>query len=200
MTASISPSCKKRPPERPRWLFALGAWLLVACAIAAGRNELEFRYTEAVLVDNAYIVNASIAGEPSSRVEELVQAGINVPFVVEFSLTRPRWYWFDEVIIERNMTLHLSYHALTRQYRLMADDQSRSFASFEQAFNALLAVRNWSVADRRDLTVGESYNASLRFRLDPSQLPKAFQVAAFGNRDLTMTTGWAKWTFLAGPR
>ena len=175
---------------------------MLACgtAHAAGHNDFEFRYTEVVQVDNAYVVNASISGEPSSRIEELVQAGITVPFIVEFTITRPRWYWFDEVLVERNLKLHLSYHALTRQYRLTADDQSRSFTSLEQAFAALLSVRNWSVIDRRDLNAGESYNAALRFRLDSSQLPKAFQVAAIGNRDLALTTGWTKWTFLAGPR
>jgi len=33
-----------------------------------------------------------------------------------------------------------------------------------------------------------------------SQLPKPFQVAALGSRDLDISTNWARWTFLAGAR
>ena len=183
-----------------RNLVCVAALLLPPGLHADSRNDLEFRYTEVVVVDNHYIVNASVDGEAPGRVEELVQTGVSVPFVAEFVLTKSRWYWFDEVIVERVMDLHLSYHALTRQYRLTTGGLSRSFTSFDQAFSAVLSLRNWVVADRAQLQAGTSYDAALRLRLDASQLPKAFQVAALGSRDLSLSTGWARWTFLAGPR
>jgi hypothetical protein len=40
--------------------------------------------------------------------------------VVEFDLFRPRWYWWDESVILSVLTYRLSYHALTRQYRVNA--------------------------------------------------------------------------------
>jgi hypothetical protein len=175
-------------------------WLPSGARAADSRNGLSFHYTEIVAVDDHYVVNAAISGAPQARLEELVQAGVSVPFVAEFVLTRPRWYWFDEVIVERVMDMRLSYHALTRQYRLTVGGLHRSFPSFEQAFTALLSLRNWAVANTDQLPSGQSLNAALRFRLDMPQLPKPFQVAALGSRDLDISTNWARWTFLAGAR
>jgi len=182
---------------------------LLACVMALwlptglhadSRSGLSFHYTEIVAVEDHYVVNAAISGAPQARLEELVQAGVSVPFVAEFVLSRARWYWFDEVIVERVMDMRLSYHALTRQYRLTVGGLHRSFPSFDQAFTALLSLRNWAVADTDQVPSGQSLNAALRFRLDVSQLPKPFQVAALGSRDLDLSTNWARWTFLAGPR
>jgi hypothetical protein len=183
-----------------RLLACLTLLWLPAAQAADSRSGLSFHYTEIVAIDDHYVVNATIAGAPQARLEELVQAGVSVPFVAEFVLTRSRWYWFDEVIVERVMDMRLSYHALTRQYRLTVGGLHRSFPSFEQAFTALLSLRNWAVANTDQLPSGQSLNAALRFRLDMSQLPKPFQVAALGNRDLDLSTNWARWTFLAGAR
>ncbi|MFT3734669.1 MAG: DUF4390 domain-containing protein [Rhodocyclaceae bacterium] len=174
--------------------------LLAQGLMADTPRPLDFHYTEVVLVDNAYFLNASLSGDAPQRVEELVQAGVVIPFVAEFVLSRPRWYWFDEVIVERALDIKLSYHALTRQYRLSTGGLYRSFSSFPQAFAALRALRNWQVAERTQLTPGESYNAAVRLRLDMAQLPKPFQVAAIGKKDLAVMTPWSRWTFLAGPR
>lgn len=131
---------------------------------------------------------------------ELVEAGVSVPFVVEFTITRPRWYWTNEQIVQRVMDIRLSFHALTRQYRVSVGNLHRSFGSYEEALSAAFSVRNWVVLDRNRLRGGESYNAALRLRLDVAQLPKPFQVASIGNKDLDLSTGWVEWTFLATPR
>lgn len=172
----------------------------IAPALQAVGPGLEFRYSEIVPVEQQYIVNTAVNMAPNPRVQELVEAGIAVPFVAEFLLTRPRWYWFEEVILERSLDLRLSFHALTRQYRVSVGSLHRNFLSYEEALRALLTIRNWAVLDRNQLREGQSYNVALRFRLDLGQLPKPFQVAALGSRDLDLSTGWVNWTFLATPR
>lgn len=172
----------------------------IAPALQAIGPGFEFRYSEIVPVEQQYIVNTAVNMAPNPRVQELVEAGIAVPFVAEFLLTRPRWYWFEEVILERSLDLRLSYHALTRQYRVSVGSLHRNFLSYEEALRALLTIRNWAVLDRNQLREGQSYNVALRFRLDLGQLPKPFQVAALGSRDLDLSTGWVNWTFLATSR
>jgi hypothetical protein len=178
------------------------AWLLAvpASSMGQGRPTIEFIYTEIVPSDNQYVVNAAVSMSANTRLEELVNAGVAVPFVAEFVLTRSRWYWFDESVAERVMDFRLSYHALTRQYRLTVGSLHRSFDSYDEALSAMLSIRNWVVLDRNRLRGGDSYDAALRFRLDLGALPKPFQVAALGSRDLDLSTGWANWTFLAAAR
>lgn len=164
-------------------------------ALAVGRT-LDLRGQEIVPIDQAYVVNASIEMAPNPRLEEVLESGVALPFRAEFTLTRARWWWLDETVVERTMELRLSYHALTRQYRLSVGSIHRSFRTYEEALRALLAVRNWTVVERNRLSEGETYTAAMRFRLDMSQLPKPFQVVIFGNRDLDLSTGWIQWNFV----
>ncbi|WP_158239179.1 DUF4390 domain-containing protein [Uliginosibacterium sp. TH139] len=183
-----------------RQLWLLIFMMLCAPAAQAAGKGLDFRFQEIVPVDQVYVVNASLEMQANPRLEEMIASGVSIPFQAEFTLTRTRWYWLDESVVERNLDFRLSYHALTRQYRLSVGSIHRSFGSFEDALRALLSIRNWSVIDRNRLTPGETYKASLRFRLDMSQLPKPFQVVVFGNRELDVSTGWVQWNFLAqGP-
>lgn len=213
MTAFISP-CWRNPPDLPngratgigRGGLRAVCGLFLACLLlglmsaahAAGRG-MNFRYHEIVPVEQHYVVNASVELQPNPRLQELVDGGLSIPFVAEFTITRSRWYWFDETVIERNTSFRLFYHALTRQYRLSIGGIHRNFTSFDDALRAMLTLRNWAVAEHGNLADGETYNASLRFRLDTAQLPKPFQVAALGNRDLDLTTNWVHWSFVAQP-
>jgi len=209
MTASTSPCWRKLAEpawpqvSRNRLYHALYALILVCLAVCgqpaaqAAGHGMDFRYHEVVPIDLLYVVNASIDMPPNPRLQEMVDSGLSIPFQAEFVLTHARWYWLDETVVERTMNFRLSYHALTRQYRLAIGSIHRSFASFDEALRAMLTLRNWAVLDRSRLFDGESYDAALRLRLDTGQLPKPFQVAALGNRDLDLTTGWARWSFVA---
>jgi hypothetical protein len=175
---------------------------MLGSAQAAGRG-VDFRYHEVVPVDTIYVVNASVALQPPARLEEMVDSGVSVPFLLEFTITRGRWYWFDETVVNRSMNFRLAYHALTRQYRLTIGSIHRNFPSYEEALRAMLTLRNWNIAERSSLLDGEAYTASIRFRLDMAQLPKPFQIAAIGNKDMDLNSGWEHWGFVgsaADPR
>lgn len=183
-----------------RWVLLVCAVLLcgIPAAQASGRG-MSFRYHEIVPVEQHYVVNASVELQPNPRLQELVDGGLSIPFIAEFTITRSRWYWLDETVIERDMNFRLFYHALTRQYRLSIGGIHRNFTSFDDALRAMLTLRNWAVAEHNSFRDGDTYTASLRFRLDTAQLPKPFQVAALGNRDLDLTTNWVHWNFVAQP-
>jgi len=169
----------------------LPAWLLA--------NDAAMRHAEIKLQDDAYVVNAEIDLELNPRLTEAVNHGVSLYFVTELTVARPRWYWFDEVVIERRLNYRISYHAITRSYRLSLGNFHQSFNTLDDALRIMRRVRNWEVAERAALIDGASYEASLRFRLDTAQLPKPFQVTAIGSRDWNLSTDWLKWTFLAGP-
>ena len=73
-------------------------------------------------------LDADFAFELTPRLEEVVANGVPLYFRVEFELTRPRWYWFDEKAASRQLQLRLSYHALSRQYRLSTGALQQNFA------------------------------------------------------------------------
>ena len=94
-------------------------------------------------------------------------------------------------------TFQLSYHALTRQYRLSSGPLHQSFASLDEAVGAMSQLRGWQVIDNKEaIHEDRVYQAALRLRLDLTQMPKTFQVSALSSRDWTLASDWLRWRFV----
>ncbi|THF64980.1 DUF4390 domain-containing protein [Pseudothauera nasutitermitis] len=165
---------------------------------ATANDEARLLHAEVLLREEGYVVNAEFGVELNDRLAEAVNRGVSLYFVAEFVVERPRWYWFNKVVVDRRLNYRLSYHAITRSYRLSLGSFHQSFDSLEGALLTMQRIRNWQVAGRDELEDGQSYNAAIRFRLDTAQLPKPFQVTAIGSREWNLGTDWYAWTFLAG--
>jgi hypothetical protein len=172
------------------------ALLLATLAVQAG--EIEIRDPQLSADEDSYILAADFVMDFNARLEEAVTKGVVLYFVTEFELTRPRWYWLDEKVVSRSQTFRLSYHALTRQYRLSTGALHQSFDTLDAALRQLARLRNWSVLDRGSVKADETYLASLRLRLDLSQMPKTFQVTAIANRDWNLASDWVRWSVVPG--
>ena len=167
-------------------LFAVGA--AHAADIAAGNARL-------VAGDDGYSLSADFKLSLNQRLEEAVNKGVVLYFTADFELTRSRWYWFDQAVVRRSKTFQLSYHALTRQYRLSSGALHQSFPSLEEALQVLSHLRHWQVIEKGEVAAEVEYVASTRLRLDPSQMPKTFQVSALSNRDWSQSSDWLVWDF-----
>jgi hypothetical protein len=170
--------------------IALAAILLVA--IAARADEIEVRDVALRSVDEGLALDVDFAFELTPRLAEVVANGVPLYFRVDFELTRRRWYWFDDTAVSRRLQLRLSYHALSRQYRLSAGALQQSFPTLEEALNVLKRVRNWLVVDRTVSLSNADYDAAVRMRLDTTLLPKPFQLSALTGRDLQLESPWKR--------
>ncbi|WP_303785750.1 DUF4390 domain-containing protein [Azovibrio restrictus] len=181
------------------WSDRLAGWLLAACLCllgpAAWAGSIDIRNPQLLPGEEGYTLSADFRIDFNPRLEEAVTKGVTLYFVLDFELERPRWYWVDEKVVSRSQTWRLSYHALTRQYRLSTGTLHQSFASLEEALQMLSRVRRWLVIEG-PLKPGDSYQAALRLRLDISQLPKPFQVSALASRDWNLNSDWQQWKFV----
>jgi len=178
-----------------RWLLALA--FVPALAVA---TEIDIASPQLVAGDDGYVLSADFRLELTPRLEEAVTKGVVLYFVAEFELTRERWYWLDEKLSTRSLTYRLSYHALTRQYRLSTGGLHQSFATLSEAVQVLARLRNWLVIERGDkVKPGETYDAALRLRLDVNQLPRPFQITALGNKDWNLASDWKVWQAVLPP-
>lgn len=181
----------KRMFERLRVILIF----LLLLPVLAWAAEIEIANPQIVAGDDGYVVSADFKFELTPRLEEAVTKGVVLYFVVEFEMTRGRWYWFDEKLVSRSQTHSLSYHALTRQYRLSTGGLHQSFSSLSDALAVLSRLRRWTVIEKGDKLIqpGESYSSALRMRLDFNQLPKPFQISALGNKDWNLSSDWKTW-------
>jgi hypothetical protein len=168
------------------------ALLLAMAAFGASANEAEVRSASLEAVDDGLVLNADFTFELSPRLEEVVANGVPLYFRVEFELTRPRWYWLDEKAASRVLQLRLSYHALSRHYRLSTGLLQQNFTTLNEALNVLKRVRNWLVVDRTATFSDADYEAAVRLRLDAGMLPRPFQLSALTSRDLQLDSAWKR--------
>lgn len=182
---------KSMPERLRRWLL-----LLAFVPFLAWTAEIDITNPQISVSDEGYVLSADFDVDLNQRLEEAVTKGLVLYFVADFELSKGRWYWFDEKLASRSQTYRLSYHALTRQYRLSTGGGlHQSFASLSEAVAVLSHLRNWVVIEKADKAVraGESYMAALRLRLDIAQLPKPFQMTSLGNKDWSLSSDWKTW-------
>jgi len=144
--------------------------------------------------DDGWSLQAAFDIQFSPRLEEAVNRGVPLYFVVEFELSRPRWYWFDEKPVQLSQSYRISYSPLLRQYRLTVGSVYQNFTRLDEVTRVLSRLRGWHVADKGAFQKDQVYQAAVRMRLDTAQLPKPFQLNAIASRDWTLASDWHRWT------
>ena len=171
--------------------------LALALAIAgnAYADEIVVREANLRATDEGLVLNAEFSFQITPRLAEAVENGVPLYFELDFELSRSRWYWFDEKAVAKRMQVRLSYHALSRQYRLSTGLLQQSFGTMEEALDVLRQLRNWLVVDRSVSLADPTYEAAVRMRLDTTLLPKPFQLSALTNREWNLESAWRRFSF-----
>ena len=172
-------------------VFALAAVMVAPAAFAEG---IAVRSVAIEPAEDGWNLEAAFDVQFSQRLEEAVNRGVPIYVVVEFELSRPRWYWFDEKPVQLSRTYRISYTPLLRQYRLTVGNVYQNFTRFEEVTRVLSRLREWHVADKGALKKDQVYQAAVRMRLDTAQLPKPFQLNAIASRDWTLDSDWHRWS------
>jgi hypothetical protein len=180
-------------------LIAL-AHVAALTAFPARADDIEVLEARLTPTEEGIALDAVFAFDFGPRLAEAVANGVPLYFLVEFELTRPRWYWFDEKAVAKRLQLRLSYHALSRQYRLSTGGLlQQNFATLEEALNVLRRLRGWQVVERGAALADAPHEAAVRMRLDVTQLPKPFQLSALTSRELTLESPWRRFSFRPPP-
>ena len=169
--------------------------LALAMSATAGADEIAVREANLRATDEGLVLSAEFSFQITPRLAEAVENGVPLYFELDFELTRSRWYWFDEKAVAKRMQVRLSYHALSRQYRLSTGLLQKSFGTLEEALDVLRRLSNWLVVDRTVSLADATYDAAVRMRLDTTLLPKPFQLSALTNREWNLESPWKRFTF-----
>ena len=190
MTASSTRCCR-----RSSWLAALAALLLAVSAWTTARAEgIEVQRAALVAAEDGYFLEADFEVTLPHTLEDALNKGVPLYFTLEFELIRPRWYWLNEKLSNVRQQYRVSYNALARQYRVGVGRLYQNFATLPEALAFLSRVRAREITEPDALVKGNSYVAAVRMRLDTSQLPRPFQISAFGSREWSLSSDWHRWT------
>jgi hypothetical protein len=183
------------PPSLARSMAVAGVIVLMVFGLVARADTIGVRSAELHEEDGEVLLSADFDFNLNPTLEEALSRGIALYIDLEFSLTRPRWYWVDEKIVDKVTTYRLSYAPLTRQYRVGSGLLSQSFATLDEVERFIGRVTSRPVASASQLSKGTRYDAALRLHLDANQLPKPLQVSALASREWQLSSDWLRWSF-----
>jgi len=181
------------PTNRILGLLCLLAPLWLAPAASA--DTIPVTSAELRVQDEDVVLNAQFDVVFNPTLEEALQKGVSLYFVLDFELARPRWYWFDEKVVQQSVQYRVTYSPLTRQYRLTSGLLSQQLNSLAEVEHQLSRVVSRPVAQLDQLAKGASYDAAVRLHLDVTLLPKPFQINALASRDWSLQSEWYRWAF-----
>lgn len=190
MTVFSTPYWKKF-----NFLALMLAFMLASSSVFAAQSHgIEVRRAVFVAEDDYYIFETDIDIVLSAPLEDALNKGIPLYFLLEFELIRSRWYWVNEKPIANQQQYRMSFNALTRQYRIGIGAFYQNFPTLAEALAVMSKVRRRENIEAGILSKGTSYTAGLRLRLDTSQLPKPFNLNALGSREWSLGSEWYRWT------
>ena len=185
-------------PYWRRWLRHLCTVVFLGALVAgtARADTIPVRSAELRIEEGDVLLNADFELTFNPTLEEALQNGIPLYFVLEFELSRGRWYWLDEKVAQTSLTYRVSYNTLTRQYRVASGLLTQAFNGLDEVERYVGRVTSRPVARADALSRGARYDAAIRLRLDVNRLPKPFQVNALASREWTLFSDWYRWSFV----
>lgn len=185
-----------------RWNLTAALFVFVCCflpadfiAKAALAGGFVVREAHTDLVDEVYHLDAQIDYKLSDTVLDALENGVPITIEIRIEVYRPREYLWKEEVASLRQRYRLEYHALSQQY-LVTNLNTRAQQSYpgrSAAIEAVGAITDLPMLDRRLLKRGEHYMARLRASLDIEALPAPLRLLAYLSSDWRVSSKWYAW-------
>jgi len=182
-------------PARRRALGLAVAAVFGALAEPVRADTIPVKTAELRVDDGEVLLNAEFEIAFTPTLEEALQKGVPLYFVLDVELARPRWYWLDEKVLSSATTWRVSYAPLTQQYRVASGLFAQNLASIAEVERLIGRVTSRPILRADELQGGVRYDVAVRLRLDVNQLPKPFQVNALASREWQLASDWKRFSF-----
>lgn len=176
-----------------RWLLAWFLCLVAAWPAAwAQGSAAEVTQLRVDRTEDGVLLSSTVRFDLPPVVEDALMKGIPMYFLVEATIYRDRWYWYDKRVASAQRHMRLIYQPLTRRWRLQVSSAPIShsglvlgqvFDSQQEALEAVQRISGWRIADPGEVDPEVAHTVDFRFQLDVSQLPRPFQIGAVGESD-----------------
>ncbi len=182
--------------------------LLLALAALAGAvparadaldGLLEVSSAYAVPENGVYQLFARVAYPVNDDIRAALKDGLTLTFDLDVVVSRERRFWMDEGVAEYTLRRELSYHAVSDRYVARDMDtrnggEQHSYATLEEALEALGTVDAWPFLLAPQLTANRQYRVSLRAGVRRGRLPDTLRVLLFWTDDWHRESEWFSWS------
>lgn len=175
-------------------LALLGALLGTDAAYAAEG----FRVTSVQpRLANGLLLSGNLELSLPPKVEEALNTGIPLEFIVDVRLYRRRALLWDRRVQGWELRRELRFHALSGQYLVSGEPtlpQNReSFDSLSEALAQAGALDKVNLPLAEPASAAAEYRIGVRVRLDIEALPQLLRPVAYTSRAWDLNSGWTTW-------
>jgi hypothetical protein len=182
-------------------LFALCATLFGAAAARADALDgvLEVRSAYASIDQGVYQLFARVVYPVNDDIRAALKDGLTLTFDLDVVVSRERRFWMDETIREVSLKRELNYHAVSDRYVTRDVDppnstEQHSYATLEEALEALGTVDAWPFLLSNQLSANRQYRVNLRAGVRRGRLPDTLRVLLFWTDDWHRESEWFSWS------
>jgi len=178
-----------------RLLRGLLLTLLMCVGMAYADNAVQVDDFQLQRNEEGIYLSTRLNFELPPSLEDALNRGMPLSFVMQADVVRERWYWADKLVNRTERYVRLSYQPLSKRWRIYVSAQpiqstglgvslGQSFDSLPEALQSIQRISRWRIADLPAIDTTTKQRLDFRFRLDLSQLPQPLQFGALGG------TGW----------
>jgi hypothetical protein len=190
--------------SRAHPLITLLAALLCACVAGSARADaldgvLEVRSAYVNVEGGVFQLYARVAYPVNDDIRSALKDGLTLTFDLDVVVAKERRWWIDDDVA--NYTLHreLVYHAVsdryvTREVDPRVNNQQHSYATLEEALEALGTVDAWPILVAPQLSANREYRVSLRAGVRRGRLADTLRVLLFWTDDWHRESEWFSWS------
>lgn len=193
----------RRSYSASRLVFGLlvGALLIAAPRARADALDglLEVRSAYMNVEDGVFQLFARVAYPVNDDIRAALKDGLKLTFDLDVVVSRERRFWVDDDVAKYTLRRELMYHAvsdryITRDLDPRSTSVQHSYATLEEALEALGTIDAWPVLVAPQLSPKRQYRVSLRASVRRGQLPDTLRVLLFWTDDWHRESEWFSWS------
>jgi hypothetical protein len=141
----------------------------------------------------------NVEGAFPNETKEAILSGVPTTFTFYISLYRVRDFWYDEKIIDLEITHDIKYDSLKNEFtinRSWENGKTRVVASFEEAQKLMTDIDSLTIAPLSQLEKGKQYQIRAKAQLNEMTLPLYLHYVLFFVSLWDFETDWYTIDFL----
>jgi hypothetical protein len=177
---------------------------LMACTTGGVRADaldglLEVRSAYMNVESGVFQLFARVVYPVNEDIRAALKDGLTLTFDLDVIVARERRFWVDDDVANYTLQRELVYHAVSDRYLTRDIDprssmQQHSYATLEEALEALGTIDAWPVLVAPQLAANREYRVSLRAGVRRGQLPDTLRVLLFWTDDWHRESEWFSWS------
>ncbi len=159
---------------------------------------LEVKSAYVAIEQGVFQLFARVAYPVNDDIRAALKDGLMLSFDLDVVVSRERRFWVDENVAQYTLRRELIYHAVSDRYVTRdaqpGDNDQHSYATLEEALDALGSVDAWPFLLSPQLNANRDYRVSLRAGVRRGHLPDSLRVLLFWTDDWHRESEWFSWS------